>query len=207
LLPRYGLPQDLRGKRALDVGSADGFWAFELERRGADVTSLDVETFEDVDLPPALHDVIVERPIEPSFRRGLAIAKHRLGSRVKLIDMPVYELDPDDVGTFEFVHAGDILLHLRDPVLALQRIRAVTAGEALLADHFDPALDALGAGSGLTRYRGGWEDVTWWSPALSTLVQMIADAGFRDVHVMTTYALSEEDDRRGPWRAVVHART
>jgi tRNA (mo5U34)-methyltransferase len=207
LLPEYGLPDDLHGKRALDVGSGDGFWAFELERRGADVTSLDVETFADVDLPPALHKIFVERPVELSFRRGIEIARRRLGSRVKLVNKPVYELDPDDDGVFDLVHAGDILLHLRDPILALQRVRAVTSGEALIADHFDPALDGIGAGPGLTRYRGGWDDVTWWAPALSTLVQMVADAGFKDVEVVTTYALSEREDVPGPWRAVVRART
>src|SRR6266540_1871728 len=38
---RYGLPGDLSGRRALDVGTFDGFWAFELERRGARVDALD----------------------------------------------------------------------------------------------------------------------------------------------------------------------
>jgi hypothetical protein len=39
---------------------------------------------------------------------------------------------------------------LRDPVVALQRLRAVTSGELLFADCFDPSLDELGTGSGLT---------------------------------------------------------
>ncbi|HEY1737132.1 MAG TPA: hypothetical protein VGI86_00390, partial [Acidimicrobiia bacterium] len=34
LLTHYGFPSDLNGERVLDVGSGDGFWAFELERRG-----------------------------------------------------------------------------------------------------------------------------------------------------------------------------
>jgi tRNA (mo5U34)-methyltransferase len=32
---RYGLPERLDGKRVLDIGTWDGFWAFEMERRGA----------------------------------------------------------------------------------------------------------------------------------------------------------------------------
>ncbi len=207
VLSHYGLPRDLSGKRALDVGSGDGFWAFELERRGADVTSLDVETFADVDLPPALHEIFAERPVNLSFRRGLEIAQRRLESKVKLLNMPVYALDPDEVGTFDFVHAGDILLHLRDPALALARLRAVTSGDCLIVDYFDPALDALGAGPGLTRYAGGWDDVTWWAPALSTLVQMVTDADFAQVHVLTTYRLTEDDGGEGRWRAVLWART
>jgi tRNA (mo5U34)-methyltransferase len=206
LVAHYGLPDDLHGKRALDVGSGDGFWVFELERRGAEVTSLDIETFADADLPAALHDAFVEHPVNLSFRRGIEIAGGQLGSKVKLVNQPVYQLDPEKLGTFDVVHAGDILLHLRDPALALQRLRAVTHGVCILADAFDPALDGLGAGPGLTRFIGGWDDVTWWMPALSTLVQMVQDAGFSDVAVLTTYTLGERDNPAGRWRAVMRAR-
>ena len=34
-LERVPLPSSLDGRRCLDVGTADGFWAFEMERRGA----------------------------------------------------------------------------------------------------------------------------------------------------------------------------
>jgi tRNA (mo5U34)-methyltransferase len=36
------LPPSLDGKRCLDVGTFDGFWAFEMERRGGSVTAIDV---------------------------------------------------------------------------------------------------------------------------------------------------------------------
>ncbi|HEX4490317.1 MAG TPA: methyltransferase domain-containing protein [Acidimicrobiia bacterium] len=206
LLPHYGLPVDLTGKRALDVGSGDGFWAFALERTGAEVTSVDIETFSEVDMPRAIHALFVDRDMDLSFRQGMEIAHRRLGSKVKLVNSAIYDLDPASIGTFDFVHAGDILLHLRDPALALQRLRGVCSGEALLADLFDPSIDALGAGPGLTRYRGGFHDATWWAPALSTLVQMVADAGFRDVELVTTYSLSDIDSAVGPWRAVIRAR-
>jgi tRNA (mo5U34)-methyltransferase len=206
LVPHYGLPDDLTGKRALDIGSADGFWAFELERRGAEVTSLDVTTFAETDFPRALRHIYTEHPLELPFRRGMEIARRRLDSSVKLVNQPVYDLDPDAIGTFDLVHAGDILLHLRDPALALQRIRDVTSGECLIADLFDPTLDGLGAGGGLSRFLGGWSDATWWSPALSTLTQMVADAGFDDVEVVTTYNLPPEGASEGPWRAVIRGR-
>ncbi len=32
---RYGLPASMEGMRVLDVGTFEGFWAFEMERRGA----------------------------------------------------------------------------------------------------------------------------------------------------------------------------
>ena len=37
------VPADLRGKRALDIGCNAGFYCFELARRGAEVTGLDVD--------------------------------------------------------------------------------------------------------------------------------------------------------------------
>lgn len=206
LVAHYGFPDDLRGRRALDVGSGDGFWAFELERRGAAVTSLDIESFAETDFPRALRQIYVDRPVDLPFRRGMEIARRKLGSRVQLVNQPVYALDPAEIGTFDLVHAGDILLHLRDPALALQRIRDVTSGQCLIADVYDPALDALGAGPGLTRYRGGWTDAQWWRPALSTLAQMVADAGFADVQLLTTYRLAPRGAPVGPWRAVLRGR-
>ena len=44
VLSRYPIPADLTGKRCLDVATMDGYWAFEMERRGAaSVTALDLE--------------------------------------------------------------------------------------------------------------------------------------------------------------------
>src|SRR3954447_15154722 len=58
-LDRYGLPDDMAGIRALDVGTWDGFWAFEMERRGATVVALDLDDERDLDWPapflPAHH--------------------------------------------------------------------------------------------------------------------------------------------------------
>ncbi len=40
---RYGLPESIAGMRVLDVGTFEGFWAFEMERRGAEVVALDID--------------------------------------------------------------------------------------------------------------------------------------------------------------------
>ncbi|HEX2085215.1 MAG TPA: hypothetical protein VHF89_05995, partial [Solirubrobacteraceae bacterium] len=50
------LPADLRGRRAVDVGTFDGFWAFELEKRGAEVVATDVAAAHDADWPPHRRD-------------------------------------------------------------------------------------------------------------------------------------------------------
>src|SRR5688500_19621934 len=47
------IPASLAGKRCLDVGTWDGFWAFELEKRGADeVVAIDILDEERWDWPP-----------------------------------------------------------------------------------------------------------------------------------------------------------
>src|SRR5271170_279909 len=37
----FGLPEDLRGKRVLDIGAWDGWFSFECERLGAQVVAVD----------------------------------------------------------------------------------------------------------------------------------------------------------------------
>ena len=57
----YGLPERMDGMRALDVGTWDGFWAFEMERRGAEVVALDLDDERDLDWPPRRRPKAVPR--------------------------------------------------------------------------------------------------------------------------------------------------
>ncbi len=213
LLAVCGLPDDLRGKTALDVGSADGFWSFELERRGAAVTAVDIETTADVDLPAPVAALAAERGLVDPLRDGFVLAKRALGSGVRLVTGSVYDLAPADLGLFDLVHVGDMLVHLRDPLRALERIRSVTGGEAVISDVFDPEISegplfegpVSGPGA-LVRYLGGWETAGWWLPSLNALVQMVLDAGFADCDVVTTYRLAPRGASSGSWRAVLRAR-
>jgi len=208
LVSHYGIPDDLAGKRVLDVASSDGFWAFEFEAPGGTVTALDIESTADVDLPGPVRRLAHERGLADPLRDGFALAHRLLGSKVELRTGSVYDLDPADQGRFDLVHAGDLLIHLREPLRALEGIRSVTSGFALLSDCFDPGISdgRDDAGNGLTRYLGGWQTAGWWMPSLDALVQMVADAGFSDVEVVTTYSLPLTGERSGPWRAVIRAR-
>src|SRR5947209_6916182 len=82
------LPDDLSGLRALDVGTFDGFWAFELERRGAEVTAIDVDRVDSAEWPP-LSRARLEREAQDwglQLGRGFALAAAGIGSRVKRIE-------------------------------------------------------------------------------------------------------------------------
>src|SRR5947209_13731136 len=53
IIHNWGLPPSLRGKSVLDVGTADGFLAFEAEQRGASpVVAIDVARYGDFDWLP-----------------------------------------------------------------------------------------------------------------------------------------------------------
>jgi tRNA (mo5U34)-methyltransferase len=205
VLEHYHLPARLDGKRVLDVATFDGFWAFEMERRGArEVVAIDVESWTDLDLPPRLKQIMIDNGVWEPLGVGFNIAKRSLGSRVQRRLQSVYDLSPRRVGgRFDFIFCGDLLLHLINPPRALQRIYSVSGGEAIFVDVCEPELDSID-GSPVTRYLGGWNTCTWWTPSLRCLVQMVQDAGFRDVEVLETFVLAQREGYPLT-RAVIHA--
>ena len=79
---RYLLPATLAGQRCLDVGTMDGFWAFEMERRGAaEVVAIDEENPEALDWPIAQR-IKREKVLDETKAARFAIASTALGSRV-----------------------------------------------------------------------------------------------------------------------------
>ena len=77
------LPRDLRGRRALDIGTFDGFWAFELERRGAEVVAIDLGAVEESQIPPNNRELVEReaKQFDVKLGRGFDIASELLGSR------------------------------------------------------------------------------------------------------------------------------
>jgi tRNA (mo5U34)-methyltransferase len=189
LLRHYGLPVDLSGRRALDVATFDGFWAFQLERRGAEVVAADIDRISQCDFPLPIRTLIEESEHDRQTSLGFELAHEALDSKVTRTVKSVYDLDPAEDGHFDFVHVADLLLHLQDPLRALQAIYSVTRGEVLVADCFDPNIEA-----GTSRYLGGWANVPWWLPSLETLGQMVMDAGFRNVSVEQVYTLAPKGE-------------
>jgi tRNA (mo5U34)-methyltransferase len=173
-------PPSLEGKRCLDVGTQNGFWAFELERRGAaEVVAVDLGEERDSDFPARarLTAAAGEGPenARAVARAGFELAREALGSQVQWRACSVYELSTEELGSFDFVFLGSLLLHLRDPVLALERVREVCRGEALFFDVFDPVATLTRRGPS-ARLDGqlNW----WWTPNWQALRRMIESAGF-----------------------------
>ena len=201
-----GLPDRLDGLRALDVATYDGFWAFELERRGAEVVAIDLPSTAALDWPTGARDVIRAEGLDLPIGQPFRLAAEALGSSVRRVDCSVYDLDPDALGRFDLVMVGDLLLHLEHPLAALRAIRSVTDGTLVMIDRYHPAIS--GDGRRLLEYVGGWDGLEWWRPSLEALVQMVVDAGFEHVEVRHGLRITNLLATVEGWdRAVIHART
>jgi tRNA (mo5U34)-methyltransferase len=192
---RYLLPNDLSGLRCLDVGTMDGFWAFELERRGAaEVVAADVAKVDDLDWPAKWRDR-VEPSLDETKRARFDLAHRALGSRVQRVERSVYELDVD-LGEFDLVFCGDLLVHLKDPITALQRMHAVSRGSVIICNpvqrfRFLPRRP-------LAQF-DGIDEFQWWMLSEPALQRMMLAVGFAGVESGPRFELPA---RGGGWRGL-----
>lgn len=181
---------DVRGKRCLDIGTYDGYLAFELERRGAaEVVATDVEHHEGWDWPARERAQGPEAlaAIAGEKGRGFEVTKDLLGSKVERVFASIYELDPEQHGTFDVVVCGSLLLHLRDPIRALEAVRRVCSGVFLSADQIDVRLTLLNRRRPVFRLSG--DNVQWWLPNAAAHRRMVELAGFKVERTTQPYAI------------------
>lgn len=197
---RHSIPEDLTGKRVLDIGAWDGFWTFEALKRGAaEVVALD--DFSDTCGQPIQRDgwktfdlcrealgfthAVQEEP-------GWANAA---GQHVRHLEMSVYKIDLEccELGRFDVVFFFGTIYHLKHPLLALEKIAAVCDGsiyiESAVADDFSPYRGGLAQGYSqndhvMEFYPGseyGNNAGNHWVPTLQCLGDMLATVGFKDI--------------------------
>ena len=174
---------DVRGKRCLDVGTYDGFLAFELEKRGAaEVVATDISDHTQWDWPV---DVRARGPeylaaaAGPDKGSGFRIAREALGSSVERIELSVYDHTPERLGTFDVVVCGSLMLHLRDPLRAMAAIRSVTAGMFLSSEAIDLPMTVMHPRKPLLSINGVGGLVHWTTANAAGHRQMMRASGFR----------------------------
>jgi tRNA (mo5U34)-methyltransferase len=190
---------EVTGKRCLDVGPYDGFLSFELERRGADsVLAVDIGDAAEWDWPLRTRrsgPQIISGGGPTRTGRGFEIARELLGSRVERRELSAYDLSPEIVGTFDVVVCGSLMLHLKNPIGALEAIRGVCTGHFLSAEQIDPTLTILRRRSPAARLRGG-DRCQWWIPNSRGHREMVASAGFEIESTVRPYAIPLGDSHR-----------
>jgi tRNA (mo5U34)-methyltransferase len=180
------LPKDLTGQRTLDVGTFDGFWAFEMERRGAESLAIDVARLDAAEWPPNRRPELVERMNEWDIRlgRGFRLASETLGSGVRRVECDIYELTPETVGgPVDLIFLGAILLHLRDPIRALERAFGALkpGGELIMLETFSLADTIRSPRRPVAHFEPLVTQFNWWHPNISCLKAWPWTAGFTEV--------------------------
>lgn len=164
------LPEDLSGMTVLDIGSWDGFFAFEAERRGASrVLATDSFCWSGAGW---------------GTKDGFNLARRVLNSKVEDLEIDVLELSPGKVGTFDLVMCLGVLYHMRDPLLALERILSVTKRQLILDTHVEHLMTnrpmiAFYPGKELNN-----DPTNWCGPNRAAVEAMLKAAGFRRVEMV-----------------------
>lgn len=190
---------NVRRKRVLEIGTASGFACFHMEREGADVVAYDLSEDQAWDVVPfaRLDHAAFLSKMKQHIRKlnnGFWLCHRALQSRSRLVYGSVYSV-PDQIGPVDICTFGSVLLHLRDPFLALQKALRLTRETAIVTDVIDvsdlPGLPAengaeadarrapaVGYPSAVPRSTGGSAD-----RALGTLAKRVAlmTPGLRDV--------------------------
>jgi tRNA (mo5U34)-methyltransferase len=164
---RLPIPQSLAGRQVLDVGAWDGWFSFEAERHGAEVTAIDC-----IEVPNFLH-------------------VHRaLSSKVSYRILDFYELPHSDLGPFDFVFFLGVLYHLKHPLLALEIVCGLTTDTAIVESFVTD-------GNTWRRHRNeiptmefyetdelGNQLDNWIGPSVACLLAMCRSAGFARVELL-----------------------
>ena len=223
-VPAHHFPASLEGKTVLDVAASDGFYSFELERRGAaSVLAVDTNLYDgSVAFDPSPAKMAAYDKKYDEYRTDyeefkdiyslvglqgsnkLIVMRDFLGSKVQYKTHSVYELEKLNA-TFDLVFCGALLEHLKDPLTALEQLRAVsrevciiTVSSSLPTSRYDPAtlrmrlalgvLHVLGvrrefslnARERVIHYAGNWAGGSFFHLHPVTFREMALASGFEE---------------------------
>ena len=201
---KYGIPDDLTGKRVLDIGSWDGYWTWEALKRGAaEVVAIDDFSdclgqlkehgkWETFDLCREAFGYTVEATQTYREHHHWSGWTNIVSQMVSRHEMSVYDLRLDNFGPFDAVFFFGTFYHLKHPLLALERIAAVCTGdlyvESAIGDDYSPYQGGMGhghQGQMITEFypgkQYGGNDSNWWVPTLQCLGALVESVGFTAV--------------------------
>jgi tRNA (mo5U34)-methyltransferase len=218
----------MAGRTVLDIGTWDGFYAFEAERRGAArVVAIDHYVWA-CDWQKATEYVEACRragrtpqPFEQvpdlwSFdflpgKRGFDLAHDARGSKVEVVVDDFMRTDLEELGRFDVVLYLGVLYHQRHPLLALERVREVTESVAIIETHatFFPGFQRQPIWRFIEADELNDDYTNWWTPNIEGICALCRSAGFRDVDVVRgpPAACNDLPSAAPPtdYRAILHA--
>jgi len=183
---------DLRAKRILEVGAASGGLTFHMERRGADVVAFDLSENHPFDVVPYDGRDDLQEKHRSFIRRinnGWWFAHECFRSEARMVYGTVYEI-PSGIGPVDVATVCSVLLHVRDPFLALQKSTA-HASEVIVTDRLSVTLSLphllLRGIAFLPNPKTHEPKHSWWLLTPGIVRRMLGVLGFH--RTKTTYHL------------------
>jgi 2-polyprenyl-3-methyl-5-hydroxy-6-metoxy-1,4-benzoquinol methylase len=173
------LPRDMTGMQVLDIGCNAGYYSFELARRGAQVTAIDID--------------------EHYLRQARWAAETLdLADRIDFRCAPIYQLvyEPE---VYDLVWFMGVMYHLRYPMLALDIVRNCCRGSMIFQTMTSPGDTVFEAEANYDLHQRdimnhpGWpkmafiehqvanDPTNWWAPNHACVGAMLRSAGFCNI--------------------------
>jgi O-methyltransferase len=170
---------DFAGQRVLEIGPASGFLTFEMEKRGADVVSVEVTDehgWDFVPYPPRRLDEIFgpRRIVMQQLKNSYWFSHAALQSKARIYYGDACNL-PAAIGQFDIAVMGAVLLHCRDPLRIVEHC-AKRAKSVIIVDKFHSDLE----GAPVSRFAPTAENFlwhTWWHFSTEFFAQFLAVIG------------------------------
>ncbi len=188
---------DLAGKRVLEMGTASGHMCRYMESQGADVVAYDLSEKQPWDVVPF---AVIDVDAIIAQRQGLIrrlndswwYAHRVFKSNAKVVYGTVYEV-PASIGPVDVGLYGAILLHVRDPFLALwnglRLVKETAVVTEIVNNRRPPVPSVVDAAPGrpsvefLPDWRIGAPLDTWWFLTEEVVQAMLGVLGFADTTV------------------------
>lgn len=197
-LSYYNFPARMDGMRVLDVGASTGFFAYEFERRGAaEVVAVELPSWNAHDWTPRQRRELAKKTQSKTeqddrdvMRDGFTIVGEGFGSkRVKRIWKAIYDLTAAELGQFDIVFSGAMLMHVRDPILGIQRMRDCCKPDGRLIVSISTTM--MDATEPIARFVGEWNQCNWWQMSPRCLDEVLKCCDFDRIENRTQYTLQD----------------
>ncbi|MDF2115514.1 hypothetical protein PY365_08040 [Roseiarcaceae bacterium H3SJ34-1] len=137
-LPILFDPVNFKGKNVIEIGPASGFFTFEMERRGANVTS--IELGPDMDWDYVRHHDGLSEDVKKQWQADLERVKNsywfgheRCSSKAKVVNGTAYDVKRLGLSA-EIGLLSNTLVHLHDPLGAIASLAASVTETLILCD-------------------------------------------------------------------------
>ncbi len=209
-----------KGKRVLEVGTASGYLCFYMESRGADVVAYDLTPGLPWDFVPHSGDHSKEQELRErgdetisKLNNAYWFCHDAMKSKAKVCYGDIYNI-PTDIGPVDISTLCSVLLHVRDPFMAIQNACRLTKETVIISECFsgsrrDIWQRYLGKSIPVMFFQPKADDVkthrTWWHLTPALITRFIGVLGFGNADV--SYSSQMIYGKKVPTFTVVGHRT